>query len=312
MHTLVEELVRAGHDVTMIAPPGSWCSGRTIEVAAYDPNRPWTRVRGEADLLSEEPLYEAIAEFTRTNRVDVIHDWSFQNYYVRRHPENYPFVVSTCIPPAPGFARSNLVACSRAHAELIAPTTRHVYYGLALADWSFNTKKTDQLVHIAKIARYKAQHLAILAARKTGRRLLLAGNVEDPLYDRAVIRPLVWLSRGVQYVGEIEGTADHLRDAAALVQTPRWFDAFPLVVLEALASATPVIALAAGGLPEQIVHGETGFLCNDLAELIEAFERLPEIRPENCRAYAEAHFSVERMGRDYLSLYERAGDGETW
>ena len=74
VHTLVEELVRQGHDVTLIAPPESWCSGRTIEVAAYDPNRPGTRVRGEKDLLSEEPLYEAIAEFMSTSRVDVIHD----------------------------------------------------------------------------------------------------------------------------------------------------------------------------------------------------------------------------------------------
>ena len=127
-----------------------------------------------------------------------------------------------------------------------------------------------------------------------------------------MVRPLLWLTPTVRYVGEVQGTAETLREAAALVQTPRWFDAFPLVVLEALASATPVIAFAEGGIPEQIVHGETGFLCHDGEDLVEAFHRLPEIEPAACRAYAEAHFSVERMADAYLDLYRRAREGESW
>lgn len=312
VHSLTEALVRQGHDVILMAPPRSHCSGRTVHVAAYDPERPWMAVKGDGDLLSEEPLYEAMREFLDRERVDVIHDWSFQSLFVQRHPEHRPFVVSTCIPPAPGFARPNLVASGRAHARLIGSTTRYVHYGLPLHNWRCETRKTRPAIHIAKIARFKAQHLAIMAAIRARKPLVVAGNVEDRHYYNLAVRPLLWMARNVHYVGEIAGAQQALLPAAALVQTPKWFDCFPLVVLEALASATPVIALAEGGLPEQVKHGETGFLCNDVASLAEALARIETIDPRACRADAQERFSDEAMARAYGTLYERVLDGERW
>lgn len=312
VHSLTEALVQAGHDVVLMAPPRSHCSGRTVHVAAYDPERPWTAIKGEGDLLSEEPLYEAMREFLRGERVDIIHDWSFQSLFVRRHPEHTPFVVSTCIPPAPGFVRTNLVASSAAHARLMGGTTRYVHYGLPLQAWRAETRKTRPAIHVAKIARFKAQHLAILAAMRARRPLVVAGNVEDARYFNLAVRPLLWVARNVRYIGEIAGTQEALLPAAALVQTPRWFDCFPLVVLEALASATPVIAFAEGGLPEQVRHGETGFLCKDVAGLADALCRLETIDPRACRADAQQRFSSEAMARAYGEVYERALDGERW
>lgn len=312
VHSLVEALVQEGHDVILMAPPRSHCSGRTVHVPAYDPGRAWAAVKGQGDLLSEEPLYDAMREFLDREKVDVIHDWSFQSLFVRRHPDHTPFVVSTCIPPAPDFARENLVASSAAHARLVGGRTRHVYYGLPLQSWRAETRKTQPPIHIAKIARFKAQHLAILAAMRARKPLVVAGNVENRRYYNLVVRPLLWAARNVRYVGEIAGTQDALQAAAALVQTPRWFDCFPLVVLEALASATPVIALAEGGLPEQVTHGETGFLCNDVAGLADAFGRLDTIDPRACRADAERRFSSQAMARAYGEVYARVLDGERW
>lgn len=311
VHWLVEALVRAGHDVTMMAPPRSHCSGRTVHVAAYDPERPWQAVRGSGDLLSEEPLYEAMREHLASERYDVVHDWSFQSLYLQRHPE-VPHVISTCIPPGPGFARTNLVASSSAHAQLVGGSTRYVHYGLPLAQWPFNVHKTQPAIHIAKIARFKAQHLAILAAWRAGAPLTVAGNVESQRYHRWVIQPLLKLVPGVRYIGEINGTLDALLPAAALVQTPRWFDCFPLVVLEALATATPVIALSAGGVPEQVIHCQTGFLCHGVSDLADALRRLPEIDPMACRNDAQARFSDAVMADAYAALYRRAMDGERW
>lgn len=96
------------------------------------------------------------------------------------------------------------------------------------------------------------------------------------------------------------------------MQTPRWFDCFPLVVLEALATATPVIALSAGGVPEQVIHGQTGFLCEGVSDLAEAMRRLPEIDPMACRRDAQARFSDAVMADAYAALYRRAMDGERW
>jgi glycosyltransferase involved in cell wall biosynthesis len=312
VHSLTEALVRQGHDVILMAPPRSHCSGRTVHVAAYDPERPWTAVKSGSDLLSEEPLYEAMVDFLKTDRVDVIHDWSFQNLFVQRHPDHTPFVVSTCIPPAPGFARPNLVASSAAHAGLYGGRTQYVHYGLPLHTWRFETRKSRPPIHIAKIARFKAQHLAILAAMRARKPLVVAGNIENRRYYQLAVRPLLWMARDVKYIGEIHGTQDALLTAAALVQTPRWFDCFPLVVLEALASATPVIALSAGGVPEQVRHGETGFLCHDVGSLAQAMSRLDTIDPRACRADAQTRFSDEAMARSYRQIYEQVLDGERW
>ncbi len=312
VHTLVEQLVRDGHHVTLFATAGSHCSGQTVAIKDYDPTVAPSGINSRGDIISEEKLYETVAAYLDQNTVDVIHDWSFENLYVRRHPERCPFVISTCIPPAPGYTRQQLVACSAAHAGQIGGTTRHVHYGLHLKDWNYRYDKTPELVHIAKIARYKGQHEALLAARKARRSLAIAGNVEDRLYYNAAIRPLLAVTPRSRYLGELRDTNAALLPAAALVQTPKWFDAFPLIVLESLASATPVIAYNVGGLGEQIVDGVTGFLCRDRHDLAEKMTQIDRIRQRDCRAYAEEHFSVARMARDYEALYWQAMDGERW
>jgi glycosyltransferase involved in cell wall biosynthesis len=312
VHLLVEELVRQGHDVTLFATPGSRCSGTIMEVPGYDPDQAPSGIRKKSDALSEEPLYEALQDYLGSHSIDVIHDWSFQNLFVLRHPERVPFVISTCIPPSPGYRRPNLVACSRAHAALCGQGSRHVYYGLDLDNWGFSLTKKDHFIHISKIAPYKGQHLAVLAARKGRRKLVLAGNIENRLYYYSMVKPLLWLSTGISHIGEISGTEGHLRDAAALIQTPRWFDAFPLVILESFASGTPVIAFPEGGIPEQIMPGVNGYLCSTVEELADAMENIGALQPKICREYAREHFSVQRMAKDYCALYEQVMQGEVW
>jgi glycosyltransferase involved in cell wall biosynthesis len=312
VHTLTEELVRQGLEVTLFATPGSHCSGTTVEVAAYDPSRAPSGVHSTTDVISEEPLYDVMVENITRERFDIVHDFSFANLFVSRHPERIPFIVSTCIPLPPGTRRQNLVACSAAHARSIAEHTRFVRYGLNLADWPFRPDKERHLVHVAKIAPYKGQHEAVLAAAMARRELRLFGNVEHRLYQRAVVSPLVAALPGISYWGETKSTSAVLMPAAALVQTPKWFDAFPLIVLEALASGTPVISYAEGGVKEQIENGVNGFLCHGMFQLAEMIGRLDEIKARNCRAYAEEHFTVARMAGDYRALYQRVLDGETW
>jgi glycosyltransferase involved in cell wall biosynthesis len=312
VHTLTEALIRQGHDVTLFAAPGSSCSGKTVEISAYDPESAPSGVRSQADVISEEPLYAAMAGHVNGDRFDFIHDFSFQNLFVSRHPDRVPFLISTCIPLAPGTRRTNLVACSAAHARSIASGTRFVRYGLDLASWPYSFEKQRHVVHIAKIAPYKGQHEAAIAAVLARRELHLIGNVEHQLYHRSVVRPISALFPGVSYKGEALSTSPYLLPAAALIQTPKWFDAFPLIVLEAFASGTPVISYGEGGVVEQIENGVNGFICRGPFELAEMMGRVDEIRPETCRAYAEEHFSASRMATDYRALYHAVLDGETW
>ena len=207
---------------------------------------------------------------------------------------------------------ANLVACSRAHAALCGPRTRFVYYGLDLKEWQYSYTKRPHLVHLAKIARIKGQHLAIWAARLAGKSLALGGVIAEPWYYHGLIKPMLWLSPKMCYLGEIQDQNRFLQEAAALLQTPQRFDPFPVSTLEAFACGTPVIALIQGGLAEQVVNGVNGFLCHTWQEMVAAIGRLDEIKPQRCRDYAETYFSVQRMTHEYEELYLRVCDGEHW
>jgi glycosyltransferase involved in cell wall biosynthesis len=312
VYTLVEQFIRDGHDVVLFAAPGSHCSGKTIEVEGCDNSKAPCGIIKKSDMISEEPLYEAMRSYLHDHPVDVIHDWSFQNLFVLRYPEAFPFIISTCFPPLSDYKRPNLVACSNAHALLCGGSTKYVYYGLNLNDYKFSYSKKDYFIHIAKIAKYKGQHLAVMAFRKTKKKLEIAGNIEDSLYYQIILKPLLWFSPNVSYLGEIQGTNNYLFGARALIQTPRWFDAFPLVILEAFASGTPVISFSEGGIPEQIVNGLNGYLCKNTDDIISAVNNISQIKPQDCRYYAEEYFSVIRMSEEYLGLYNRVIDGESW
>ncbi|WP_290686928.1 MULTISPECIES: glycosyltransferase [unclassified Haematobacter] len=310
VHEYCEELIRQGHDVTLFAREGSRSSGRLIPIPA--PGRELTGVNKAADRLSEEPLYEIMKAALEADPVDVIHDWSFENLYVLRHPERFPFLISSCIPVGPDYQRPNIVAAGRGHAEAIGGGMPHVNYGVDLSRYRFVRQKTAPIVHIAKVAPYKAQHEAILAALRAGVPLDIYGVPEHRLYYSAVVRPLTMLGRGISWKGETNDLPAVLGAARALVQTPRWMDALPMVVIQALACGTPVIAYRSGGLPEQIDHGVSGFLVDGTKDLAEAMRNVGQLDPAACRRWAEERFDVARMARDYVHLFERVREGEAW
>ncbi len=312
VYEFVEELVRQGHEIVLFATPGSYCSGITVEVPEYDPDKAPSGMAKGSKGVSEEPLYKVMRDYLDRNPVDLIHDWSFENLFVLKHLDAFPFLISTCIPPIEGTKKPNMVAASKAHSELFNPPIPFVHYGLNLENYPFQKLKNQPMIHIAKIAAYKGQHLALLASFIARENIILAGNVEDKVYFRAVINPMVKLLPTAEYIGEIPGTVEYLKSARALIQTPRWFDVLPLVILESLACGTPVVSLNKGGIPEQIDHGVNGFLCDSFKELILFMKEVDSIKPENCRETAEKKFNVKRMVQEYVNLYNKVINGAGW
>ncbi len=153
---------------------------------------------------------------------------------------------------------------------------------------------------------------AIEAARLAGRRLVLAGKVDTADADHFTrdIEPAIDGDR-VTYVGEADADTKRrlLAGADALLFPIEWDEPFGLVMIEALASGTPVIGFRRASVPEIVEHGLTGFVVDDVAAMASATDRVAEIDRRICRREAERRFTVERMADDYLSRYATVREG---
>ena len=185
------------------------------------------------------------------------------------------------------------------------PRIRTIYHGLDFDRYRCCDEKGDYLAFIGRIAPVKGPHLAIQAAKRAGMPLKLAGEVQ-PLfreYFEREIKPHLD-GKNVEFVGEVDLAAknDFLGRARALLFPIQWDEPFGLVMIEAMACGTPVVALHGGSVPE-IVQGVGGAVCTTVEEMAERVRDLKS-NPEEVRAYAESRFSIERMVADYQALYE--------
>jgi glycosyltransferase involved in cell wall biosynthesis len=160
---------------------------------------------------------------------------------------------------------------------------------------------------LGRMAPDKGAHRAIAVARKAGVRLLMAAKMREPWevrYFTERVEPL--LGPDAVYLGEVphEQKLELLGGATALLFPIRWNEPFGLVMLEAMACGTPVLAFPEGAAPEVVEHGKTGFLCVDEEEMIEALGRIAEIQRADCRAAVEGYFSTKRMVADHLALFD--------
>jgi glycosyltransferase involved in cell wall biosynthesis len=161
---------------------------------------------------------------------------------------------------------------------------------------------------LGRMAAEKGAHRAIAAAREAGVRLLIAAKMQDRAekhFFSKHIEPM--LDDDIVYLGEVscEEKLDLLGRARALVNPIRWAEPFGLVMIEALACGTPVIAFPEGSAPEIVQHGTTGFLAEDEHELAAYMRRIDELDRDSCRLSAEVSFSTERMVQQHVALYER-------
>jgi glycosyltransferase involved in cell wall biosynthesis len=166
------------------------------------------------------------------------------------------------------------------------------------------------LVFLGRIERIKGTHGAIAIARTAGRPLVIAGVVADQAYFAAEVAP--HLAPGmVDYIGEIDDAGKNalLGQAAALLMPIEWDEPFGIVMIEALACGTPVIAYRRGSVPEVIENGVTGFVVDDVATAAIAVAQLRRIDRDNCRREVERRFSSDAIVDACVALYERMLDG---
>jgi glycosyltransferase involved in cell wall biosynthesis len=186
-----------------------------------------------------------------------------------------------------------------------------IHHGLPRNLYSFHAEPEGYLAFLGRIAPEKRPDQAIQLAKRTGLPLRIAAKVDpaDRDYYNSEIEPLLDHPL-IEFIGEISDQEKNafVGNALALVCPYDWPEPFGLVLIEALACGTPVLAYRRGSIPEIIEDGETGFVCENLGEMVEVTGRITTIDRRRCRAAFEERFTADRMARDYVALYERILD----
>ncbi|HWZ04185.1 MAG TPA: glycosyltransferase, partial [Mucilaginibacter sp.] len=169
----------------------------------------------------------------------------------------------------------------------------------------FNNEPKDYLLYFGRIHADKGTAEAIAIAKKSKRKLLIAGLIQDQTYYKEKIEPE--LNSAIEYVGNAESNQRNelLKNAYALLHPINFDEPFGMSVAEAMLCGTPVIAFNRGSMPELIRHEKTGFLVNNIDEAIAAVENVKCIKRQNCREWSSAMFSSEKMVDSYLELYKK-------
>jgi glycosyltransferase involved in cell wall biosynthesis len=186
-----------------------------------------------------------------------------------------------------------------------------VYNGIDVAAYPFRPDKEDFVFFLGRADPDKGLHRAVAAAREAGARLVLAVKVaqeEEHRYWNEVVLPAI--PRDATILGEIanDEKLDLLSRAKAVLFPIDWDEPFGLVMPEAMACGTPVIATPRGSVPEVVIDGETGFVVsveNYASEAAGCLERLDQIDPKACRSHVEQRFSKEAMVAGYEQVFER-------
>lgn len=310
---LTEELVDRGHDVTLFASGDSITSARLVAPCVQSLR---------TDEQSLDPMAPHILMFEqvlqRADDLDIVH---FHTDYVqfpmmRRH--SVPHVttlhgrldIRELAPLYREFDDEPVVSISNSHRGPLpwAHWQATIYHGIPEDLYAPRPTSGSYLAFLGRISPEKGADAAIAIARQVGMPLKIAAKIGEPdrRYFEAAIKPLL-RDPLVEFLGEIDDGEKQrlLGEAAALLFPIDWPEPFGLVLIEAMACGTPVIAFRRGSVPEVIDDGITGFVVDDVAGAVRAFERVATFDRVRCRRVFEERFSARRMAEDYLVLYQK-------
>jgi len=310
---LVQEFVAAGHYVALLAHPES--------TSAASVNYSWPTQSSQDARPNGKALSKAVKEF----QPDILHSFSRLLWLLPLLGKPFPKVMSYQREPTGRTVQlSNWLHRGRLHftgcSEYICGNGRArgggdwtaIHNAVDASAYQCKAQVSDDapLVFLSRIEPIKGCHNAIEIAKRSGRRLIIAGNHfeegEFGDYWRQKILPEIGMNR-IEHVGPVNDQQKNelLGQAAAMVVPIEWNEPFGIVFAEALACGTPVISSPRGALPEIIEQGRHGFLVNNIEEGVAAVKQLDTINRTECREHFERAFSSKFISEKYLNLYRK-------
>ncbi|HUQ39685.1 MAG TPA: glycosyltransferase family 4 protein [Acidimicrobiales bacterium] len=299
----------AGHEVLLFTTGDSTCP---VPMA-------WTleRAQGHRIGAAVPEILHVMAAYDAVSDMDIVHDHTvFGPAYCERFPD---LPVATTVHGDLGGELAGLYERVSTRVATIAishaqrrpaphvPIARVIHHGLDASDFPVGDGLGGYCLFLGRMSADKGAHRAIEACRKAGVQLLMAAKMREPAeieYFDTFVRP--HLGPEVQYLGEVphDRKLELLAGAMALLFPIRWNEPFGMVMIEAMACGTPVLAFPEGAAPEVVEDGRTGFLCHDETDMAEAIGRVGTLDREVCRASVEGYFSTDRMVNEHLALFE--------
>jgi glycosyltransferase involved in cell wall biosynthesis len=314
LDALARGLQRAGHEVVLCASGDSTCPVPTASV--------FERAIGVGSGSSVDEIRQVLHAYEEIQDCDVVHDHTLVGpLYSAAFPDlrvvttnHGPFnaelsdlyrVISDRVPV---IAISEHQASTATGVRIAAV----IHHGVSLEDFPTGRGGGGYALFLGRMHPGKAPHVAAQIAREAGVPLKIAAKMNEPAehaYFEAMVRPL--LGPDVEYVGEVDRPTKLalLAGAECLLNPIAWPEPFGMVMIEALACATPVLTTPFGAAPEIVRDGVVGFVRADPADLVEALGRIGEIDRAACRLRVADRFSVERMVDDHVAVYEEARAG---
>lgn len=304
-----------GHEVTLIAGPGSTSPGRLI---TYGDNGEgsvkidWKLMRQLSSILRKEiPGHDVLHNFGRLAFLLPV-GWTkirkvqtYMRYITHRNIKMLNFT---------GIRNLTYTAVSDAIVRTGQPgggDWRTVYNCAPVAQFDYVPKVADNapLVFLGRLDRCKGAHTAITVAELTNRKLIIAGNISTLPHEKEYyykeVEPRID-GKLIEYIGTVNNQEKNrlLGNAAAMLLPVEWYEPFPVVLPESFACGTPILAFPGGGVPEGIREGVTGFLSNTAEDMAACVSRINDLSRSACRQDALEKYSDTVIAADYLKIYQ--------
>lgn len=312
VYALSEELVYRGHDVTLFASGDSVTSARLASVYP----RSLREVKMD-DLygVNTWTLLNIGSAYSRAQDFDVIHDHNGHISIATANMARRP-VIMTMHGPVTSHNRRifemlrgpKLVSISKAQGKTMISMNHldTVYNGLSMEHYPFSYRHDGYLLFVGRLSLEKGPHHAIEVAQYLDLPLIIAAKLDavDMRYFREYIGPKLSDDR-IKWIGEVDEEARNrlMSRALCLLHPVTWNEPFGLTMVEAMACGAPVIGFNRGSIPELVRHGKTGFVVEDVEDMIDAVANLSSIKRIDCRNHALEHFNGQKMADHYERLY---------